>query len=268
VERLPALLAPGAIELHFQPICPIQRPCGGIRFEALLRMKDQDLGEIHPELFFLACERVGKAALADRAVIVHALNCSVPWAYSGIGCRGISVNVAPSTLLEPGFAPWLGALMRERNWPTGWLELEITEHALISQAGPLVRILKQLRIQGVAVVMDDFGSGFSSLTALADLPIRGIKCDRAFVSGIARAPERQILLHHICMMGKELGLSVTVEGVETADDLGIVCKEGAGSVQGYVFARPMPHDQVPGWLESRQTAVKVGFSEMIDSMAR
>jgi EAL domain-containing protein (putative c-di-GMP-specific phosphodiesterase class I) len=267
VERLPKLLAPESMRLHFQPICPIQRPDGGIRFEALLRVKDRDLGDINPELFFLACERIGKAAFADRTVIVQALNDSKPWTYSGIGCRGISVNIAPATLLESEFVTWLGALLKNNNAPMGWLQLEITEHSMISQSQPLAGIIKQLHSHGVTVVMDDFGSGFSSLTAIADLPIHGIKCDQAFVRNIAVDSSRQILLHHVCQMGKSLGLFVTVEGVETQAELAIVSEKEPGAVQGYVFARPMPPDQVPTWIESRKTKMKMGMTEVLDSIA-
>jgi EAL domain-containing protein (putative c-di-GMP-specific phosphodiesterase class I) len=252
VERLSTLLSPESLQLHFQPICPIQGTQMGIRCEALLRVKDQDLGDINPELFFLACERAGKTAWADRTVIVHALNSSIPWIHSEIGCCGISVNVAPPTLLESEFVPWLVALLKEKCIPRGWLQLEITEHALISQSEQLAEILRQLRFHGVAVVMDDFGSGFSSLTALADLPIYGIKCDRAFVRGITTDSSRQILLRLICEMGKGLGLMVTIEGVETQAELAIAYKRGADTVQGYFFSKAMPADLIPHWIKKHK----------------
>jgi EAL domain-containing protein (putative c-di-GMP-specific phosphodiesterase class I) len=250
VERLSILLAPESLQLHFQPICPIQGTLEGIRCEALLRVKDRDLGSINPELFFLACERAGKTTWADRKVIVHALNCSIPWIHSDIGCCGISVNVAPATLLESGFVLWLAALLKEQNVPMGWLQLEITEHALMSQAEQLAGILLQLQSNGVAVVMDDFGSGFSSLTVLADLPIHGIKCDRAFVRGITTDSSRQILLRFICKMGKDLGLVVTIEGVETQAELAIAYKKGADTVQGFFFSKAMHPDLIPAWIQS------------------
>jgi EAL domain-containing protein (putative c-di-GMP-specific phosphodiesterase class I) len=248
VERLSPLLAADSIHLHFQPICPIQEPAGKIRFEALLRIEDKDLGKIDPESFFLACERVGKTTWADRIVIEHALEISRPWIRPDIRCCGISVNVAPATLLEPDFVSWMEELIKEKGIPMHWLQLEITEHAMISRAGSLSSVLVQLRTHGVIVAMDDFGSGFSSLTALADLPIHGIKCDRAFLHDIRKDPSRRILLRHICKMGKDLGLWVTVEGIETEDDLAIICETDAGAVQGFFFAKAMPPDQIPQWI--------------------
>jgi len=249
-ERLPRLLTPTALQLHFQPICPTQPSTGGIRFEALLRVHDRDLGRIHPELFFLACERCGKSAWADRTLLELALACSSPWADSSRACAGISVNAAPDTLLEPDFVPWLEALLRRRPWPAGWLQLEITEHALIAKAPQLAQTLQGLRALGVQVAMDDFGAGFSSLTALADLPIHGIKCDRAFVKGLAEDPARQVLLKYVCGMGRGLGLAVTIEGLETEAEWEIIRTKGADHVQGYLIARPMAADQVLLWLEA------------------
>jgi EAL domain-containing protein (putative c-di-GMP-specific phosphodiesterase class I) len=262
VERLSTLLAPESMKLHFQPICPIQEANERIRCEALLRLNDRDLGSIHPELFFLACERAGKTTWADRIVIVHALNSSMPWTHSEIRCCGISVNVAPATLLESGFVNWLAALLKEKSVPKDWLQLEITEHAMISQAEPLARILDQLSLFGVAVTMDDFGTGFSSLTTLADLPINGIKCDRAFVRGITTDSTRQILLQHVCELGKGLGLLVTVEGIETQADLAIARDKGAGAVQGFLFAKAMPPDQIPAWIETHRAMLNMCVEEI------
>jgi EAL domain-containing protein (putative c-di-GMP-specific phosphodiesterase class I) len=251
-ERLPSLLTPETLQLHFQPICPTRPWTGGIRLEALLRVQDPDLGRIHPELFFLACERCGKSAWVDRALLELALTCSVPWAGASRNCAGISVNVAPDTLLVPGFVPWLEGLLHRRNWPAGWLQLEITEHALIAKAPQLAQTLLQLRAAGVQVAMDDFGAGFSSLTVLADLPIHGIKCDHAFVKDIAEDPARQVLLRHVCEMGKGLGLAVTIEGLETEAEWKLLQSKGADYFQGYLIARPMAADRVAAWLAARE----------------
>jgi EAL domain-containing protein (putative c-di-GMP-specific phosphodiesterase class I) len=249
-ERLSMLLAPESMNLSFQPICYLRESGGRVRFEALLRIDDKDLGKVSPEAFFLACERVGKTAWADRTILVDALGKSIPWMSLDRRCCGVSVNVAPATLLESGFVDWLNALMKEEEIPAHWLQLEITEHAMISQAQSLAGVLKQLQAQGVLIAMDDFGSGFSSLTVLANLPIHHIKCDRAFLLGIREDVSRQILLSHICKMGNALGLWVTVEGIETEAELAIVGETGANAVQGFLFAKAMPPEQIPQWMES------------------
>jgi EAL domain-containing protein (putative c-di-GMP-specific phosphodiesterase class I) len=96
---------------------------------------------------------------------------------------------------------------------------------------------------------------------LADLPIHGIKCDRAFVKDILRDSTRQTLLRHICGLGRGLDLSVTVEGVETHSELAIVQDCGAGCIQGYVFSRPMPDSKVDSWMAARESSVPQGMEE-------
>jgi len=252
VERREILLSPSSMEMHFQPICPIQSPEEGVRFEALLRVVDPELGPIHPELFFLACERVGMSVWADRIILERALECSRPWLDSG--CRGISVNVGPDTLMDPGFAKWLSELVEAGGWPWGWLQLELTEHAMIASPAPLVEAMEQLRVLGISVVLDDFGAGFSSLTVLMELPIYGIKCDQAFVRGLGADEKRQTVLRYLFEMGEELGLSITVEGVETESDLAIVSGMGVHQVQGNLFSHPLASKHVEKWLASHQPA--------------
>lgn len=262
-ERLPALLSDSSMELHFQPICSIRSDQRTARFEALLRVSDRDLGRIHPELFFLACERARKTSWADRLLLLQALETSVSWLGAESGCEGISVNMAPATLLEDDFVTWLEDRMTAQPWPPGWLQLEITEHALIAEAPRLAHILRHLKQLGIRIAMDDFGAGFSSLTALADLPIHVIKCDRAFVKDLSQDAARQMLLRYICEMGKGLGLIVTIEGIETEAELAIARQKGAESVQGYLLGRPMPAAQVPAWLHAWQsTAERTGLTEL------
>lgn len=247
-ERVDSLLKPDQLRLHFQPITPLSDPTASLRFEALLRLHDDTLGRIDPEQFLLACERSHRTSLADRAILVEALRCSMQWRDSALSCSGISVNVSHETLLEPDFLPWLQDQLTRGGWPAGWLQLEITEHAMILHAKQLAGVLCKLKTMGVGTVMDDFGAGFSSLGSLVDLPIQGIKCDKALVRALSGDPARQTLLQHLCALAHELGLSITVEGVETQADLGIVRAKGAAKVQGYVFARPMPHEEVLHWL--------------------
>lgn len=246
VERRLSLLDPDSMKLHFQPICPLHSSTSGVRFEALLRIVDPELGPIHPEIFFLACERIGMSAWADRVILEQALLQSRSWI--GPGCRGISVNIGPDTLLDPGFTGWLEKLLESSSYPRSWLQLEITEHAMISTSARLVGILEELRGLGVQVVLDDFGAGFSSLTVLMELPIQGIKCDRAFVRELATADTRRKLLRHLLEIGEEMGLVVTLEGVETLAELAIVKGMGFHQVQGNVFSPPMEAAQVPDWL--------------------
>jgi len=122
---------------------------------------------------------------------------------------------------------------------------------MIAASEDLVGVLRGLLDIGVGVVMDDFGAGFSSLGILVDLPLEGIKFDRALITNLVVDPDRQTLLRHLCAMARDLGVSVTVEGIEREEDLVMVRMHGANRVQGYLLARPMPEDAVGAWLSVR-----------------
>ena len=111
--------------------------------------------------------------------------------------------------------------------------------------------------------MDDFGAGYSSLGVLADLPIAGIKCDRLFLRKIPQDLRRQALLRHVAAMARELGLPVIVEGVETVEELRIVLASGIDSMQGYLFARPIPAADIPHWLDHIAPARMEAMAELI-----
>ncbi|RKP53383.1 EAL domain-containing protein [Pararobbsia silviterrae] len=251
-ERLPALLSPARMKLHFQPIFKAGDLDAPVRLEALLRVHDPELQHVDPELFFLACERLGRTTAADRIVIREALELSAPWRAAALECSGISVNITPNTPFDDDFVEWLARQLHETACPAGWLKLELTEHAMIRNADRLAHVMRELAALGVGVLMDDFGAGYSSLSMLGDLPIEGIKCDRTFVTGLEHDRRRQTLLRHICAMARELDLKITIEGIETGSDFKIVRRLGTHDVQGYYLARPMAADAVVRWLAARQ----------------
>lgn len=116
---------------------------------------------------------------------------------------------------------------------------------------------------GVAVLMDDFGAGFSSLGILAELPIAGIKCDRLFVRELPQDRRRQILLRHISALASEFGLSVVVEGVETIEELRTLTALGLHSIQGYLFSRPLPASDVPVWYQTQMQPQRTALQALL-----
>lgn len=247
-ERLPDFLVPGQLRLHFQPIVPVSQQFEAIRFEALLRVEAPELGRINPEMFFLACARAGRQAEADRLVIAQALEISQHWTQYASRCAGISVNVAPETLDESDFVSWLKLTLDRYALPPEWLKLEITEHSMIATTERIVDVLLDLHDIGVGVILDDFGTGFSSLGVITLLPIEGVKIDRSLIRNLERNRANQLLLKHLSALARDIGMTVTVEGVETLIDLSIARRKGVDGVQGYVFARAMAPEMVPDWL--------------------
>ena len=257
-DHLNRLLHPDNLALHFQPIIHTQR--SGVQLEALLRLTDTTLGRINPETFLLVCELQGKTAEVDRMIVCNALDHLCNWRAQGMDAVSISVNVAPVTLMHDSFAPWLGLQLAQRALPPRTLKLEMTEHAVIALGPQMVAAISALSALGVAVLMDDFGAGYSSLGMLAELPIAGIKCDRLFVRQLPHDRRRQKLLRHISALARDLGLSVVVEGVETPEELRALAAAGLHHIQGYLFSRPIAAPDVPTWhrtqLQSQRAALQ------------
>jgi EAL domain-containing protein (putative c-di-GMP-specific phosphodiesterase class I) len=265
-DRLHDLLQPDRLALHFQPIVDLRQP--GVQFEALLRVKDPALGPLNPEIFLLACELQGRTGDVDRMILRNALDCLAAWREQGLLQITISVNVAPSTLLATGFCDWLRAELAQRALPHHALRLEMTEHAVIALGAPMVDALQALGTLGIAVVMDDFGTGYSSLGMLADLPIAGVKCDRLFVQQLASDARRQSLLRHIGALTREFGLSVVVEGVETADELQAVAAAGLHAIQGYLYSKPMASASVPAWYANEMQPRRKALQALLSHTTR
>ncbi len=244
-DHLPELLRPERLVLHFQPIVNLRSEA--VHLEALLRLEHPRLGRINPEKFFLVCELRGKTQQADRLIVLNALAQARHWQEGG-HALSVHVNIAPVTLMASGFADWLVAEIAERGLTPAHLRLELTEHAITANGMHMQRCVSELHARGVQVVMDDFGAGFSSLGLLANLPLASIKCDRLFLRDVANDARRKILLRHVAAMAHELDISATVEGVETENELRSVVACGIDSIQGYLFARPMPATDVAPWL--------------------
>ncbi len=260
-DHLHRLLRPEKLVMYFQPIVDFQHR--GVQFEALLRMTDETLGQISPETFLLVCELQGRTTEVDRMILCNALDGVKAWQAHGLDNVIISVNVAPITLLDESFAPWLRNELALRSLPPQTLKLEMTEHAIIAMGAEMVAAIHDLGTMGVAVLMDDFGAGFSSLGILAELPIAGIKCDRLFVRELPQDRRRQILLRHISALASEFGLSVVVEGVETIEELRTLTALGLHSIQGYLFSRPLPASDVPVWYQTQMQPQRTALQALL-----
>jgi EAL domain-containing protein (putative c-di-GMP-specific phosphodiesterase class I) len=130
--------------------------------------------------------------------------------------------------------------------------LELTESSLVKDAERAIETLDALRGLGVRIAVDDFGTGYSSLSYLIDLPIDTLKIDRSFVRDATTHPRRAALLKGIVTLAHDLRLSVTAEGVETAEQRNMLCRLGCDEIQGYLFSRPVPADEFEALLRLEQ----------------
>ena len=152
----------------------------------------------------------------------------------------VAVNVSPHQVSRPGLADAVEKSLAEAGLPTERLVIELTESVMLSAAPGARREIERLDELGVRIVVDDFGTGFSALSYLRDLPVSGIKVDRSFVAGIGEHASDRAIVTAIVGMAHALGCAVTGEGVEDEPTLEALRALGCDHVQGYLIARPAP----------------------------
>jgi EAL domain-containing protein (putative c-di-GMP-specific phosphodiesterase class I) len=155
----------------------------------------------------------------------------------------IAVNVS-GRQIHNGLADIVRAALASANVPPHCLEIELTESAVMSNTDAAIEALSSLRDLGVGISLDDFGTGYSSLSYLKRLPVTGLKIDQSFVRDLVSDPDDSAIVRAIIVVGQELSLDVTAEGVETAEQVEFLKTHGCGRAQGFLFARPMPASEL------------------------
>ena len=159
------------------------------------------------------------------------------WERSGLRVQ-VSVNVSARNLLDRELPRLVDDLLRRHNLEPAMLEIEITESRKLADMPRIRDVLRELRAVGVFIAVDDFGTGFSSLTQLQQLPVDEIKIDKSFVINMERSPSDAAIVRSTVALGKNLGLAVTAEGVETEEAWRRVNALGCDSAQGFLIGRP------------------------------
>lgn len=250
-----ALMATDQLSLSYQP--RIDMRSGQSRgVEALLRWKHPALGSIAPAEFIPAVEQTALARFLTDWVVDTALRQAKNWGERGIDLK-ISINVSARNLDESDFTERLLAAIRDAGVPPSRIELEFTESALARDGSGVAEQLQLLRQFGVEIAIDDFGSGYSNLSYLHQLPASVLKIDRAFVIGLENSPRDQTLVRTIIEMAHHLGYRVVAEGIETQAAYDLLKGWGCDEGQGYLMAKPMPSTRIGEWMSCSGDALKV-----------
>ena len=238
----------GEFTLHYQPV--VDLPTGRItEVEALVRWRHPQRGLLFPADFVGLSEETGLIVPLGRWVLHEACRQARQWQLAAPATKlAISVNLSARQLQQPGLVDEIGAVLRDTRLDPGSLRLEITETAVMHDAPATLSKLEALKALGVQLAIDDFGTGYSSLGYLKRFPVDTLKIDRSFVKGIGRDVEDSAIVRAVITVAKSLGLSVTAEGIETADQLDQLRALGCDHGQGYFFAKPMTSDRVPALL--------------------
>lgn len=235
------------LELHYQP--QIDLKTGRVTgCEALLRWKRPELGMVSPAEFIPIAEASGLILPIGEWVLRTAVAQSRAWQGAGQPPSVMAVNISAVQFRQTQFPELVRAVLDEAGLEAGRLELELTESVVSADPEGAIRIMEQLDQLGVQLSVDDFGTGYSSLSYLKRFPIDKLKIDQSFVRDLGSDPGNALIVSGVIALARSLGLRTIAEGVETAEQVATLTREGCDEVQGYWHARPMPADQYERWL--------------------
>jgi len=232
----------------FQPIINVSSR-STIGFEALARWSSPTLGSVTPAQFIPVAERTGMILTITQTLLKKALAHALLWP----GHIRLSFNLSAHDLSSSESVNDIIVQIERSGFNPARIDLEITETAFIRDFSQVRSATETLRSLGCGISLDDFGTGFSSLTHLHALPLTKIKVDRSFVTDLNKNPASYKIVKSLLALSRDMGLDCIVEGVETIDELAILRTLGDLTVQGYLYSRPIPADEVVSFLEQPAT---------------
>jgi len=246
VGELTGALANEEIVLHYQPKSDLAtgRVCG---VEALARWQHPTLGVLGPDQFIELAEQHGLMRRLTLRVLDLAVSQQHVWRRVGIELP-VSVNVSPANLLDVRFPADVAELLERRDVPPGALQLEITENTVMLDPARALDSISRLSELGISFSLDDFGTGYSSLAQLKRLPVTELKIDRSFIAEMHTSASDATIVRSTVELGRNLGLRVVAEGVETSEHWSDLKSMGCDSAQGFHLSRALPAGELTPWL--------------------
>src|SRR5690349_8514889 len=235
----------GELSLYYQPQAAAGATIASskvIGFEALARWIHPVRGFVSPGEFIPLAEESGLIVEMGVWILREACREAASWPVP----MQIAVNLSPAQFMRGDVVSLVHSILLETGLSPDRLELEITEGVLIEDFDRGLALLRRLKALGVRISMDDFGSGYSSLSYLQAFPFDKIKIDRAFVMNLGRNPQSAAIVRAVIDLGHGMNMSIVAEGVETLEQLGFLAEEGCDSVQGYLLGKPMPIEKYDG----------------------
>lgn len=226
--------------------------------EALLRWNSAKLGAISPVEFIPVAEETGLIVPIGAWVLRRACEQAVIW-YEALGYDfRMAVNLSARQFQAGDVVPMIEQTLADSGLPPTALEVEITESLLMGGADEVRPMFDALTAQGIRISIDDFGTGYSSLSYLQRFPISNVKIDRSFITGIPHDPDSVALTEAIVAMARALGMTVTAEGVEDADQVEFLAKAGCQEIQGYYIGKPVTAEGFDRLLRAHLSVVDAG----------
>jgi diguanylate cyclase (GGDEF)-like protein/PAS domain S-box-containing protein len=230
--------------LHYQP--QVDLVTGQVvGLEALVRWQDPEAGLVSPAAFIPVAEESGLIAPLGEWVLREACRQNKAWQDAGLPPARVSVNLSARQFHRKNIATLVKTVLEETGLEPQYLELELTESAIMRNAEEAAEMLRELRALGIGLAIDDFGTGYSSLGYLKRFQVDRLKIDRSFVNDIGRSDDDETITSAIITLAHSLQLQVIAEGVETQAQLDFLRTRSCDEMQGYYFSKPVPHDGIP-----------------------
>ncbi|HZE52100.1 MAG TPA: GGDEF domain-containing phosphodiesterase, partial [Bradyrhizobium sp.] len=235
--------------LHYQP--KVDMTTGQITgVEALLRWTHPDLGVLPPAQFIPLAEETGLIVPIGRWVLRKACAQNMAWQRSGLRPVSMAVNLSPRQFLDEDLLQDIDGALAASGMPPVLLQLEVTESMVMRNVSRAVKVLDAIQSRGIRLAIDDFGTGYSSMSLMKQFPIDTIKIDRSFVRDLPDDSEDKAITQAIISMGKALGMTIVAEGVETAEQETFLRDHACDEMQGFLFSKPVPSQQLAELLRS------------------
>ena len=256
-EDLDNALARGEFALLYQPQVNL-RSGHVFAVEALIRWKHPALGVLPPARFIPLAEETGLIAPIGEWVLNEACRQNKAWQEEGLPPIAVAVNVSALQFREKRFAAIVAAALRDHGLEPKYLELELTESFIMRDVDRAVATMKELKVLGVRLAIDDFGIGYSSLNALKIFPIARLKIDKSFIDHLPHDANDRAVVTAAISLGRKLNLKVLAEGVETLEQVAFLRQHHCEEIQGYHFSRPVVASEIGAILKVRAQGALVG----------
>lgn len=211
--------------------------------EALIRWQSPDFGFVPPGRIIPIYEKNGFITEIDHYMVSHVARDQKAWLDSGCKCVPVSVNVSRAHFIESDLAEQIRDMVDKEGCPHDLIEIELTESAFFDDKKAMISTISKLKEYGFAVSMDDFGSGYSSLNSLKDMPLDVLKLDADFFRGTSSDGRGEIVVAEAIKLAKSLNMRTVAEGVEVRDQVDFLAAQGCDMIQGYYYAKPMPKNE-------------------------
>ena len=231
-------IAADQFHLVFQPLVAAKNQ-KLVGFEALIRWNHPQRGLVPPNVFIPVAEETGLMAVIGEWVIDEACRAAASWPEP----ITVALNISPKQIILPALPNMVSEALARYRLPGNRIELEVTEGVFLGDNGSTLDVLKRLRALGVGIALDDFGTGYSSIGYLNKAVFHKLKIDGSFVREAGSRPENVAIIQSIVQLAKSFRMSITAEGVETAEDFERMRELGCDTIQGYLFGKPLSYER-------------------------